>query len=71
MPGARKKEVKDVHEMFGDFLREAAVLVLVFFPLDVSLKNGGSIPLYFLCVTGALSLSLLFAGMYVEKTRGG
>jgi hypothetical protein len=33
----KKREIKDVSEMVGDFLREAAVLVLVFFPLDVAL----------------------------------
>jgi hypothetical protein len=68
--GGRKKEVKDVLEMIGDFLREAAVLVLVFFPLDVALRDGGSVPLSFLAVVGALSLSLLIAGIYFEKRRG-
>jgi hypothetical protein len=68
--GKKRKEIKDVPEMVGDFLREAAVLVLVFFPLDVSLKNGGSVSLSFICIIGALSLSMLVAGIYFEKSRG-
>jgi hypothetical protein len=64
------RDIKDVSEMIGDFLREAAVLVLVFFPLDVALKDGGNVPLSFLCVIGALSLTLLVAGIYFEKRRG-
>jgi len=67
---ARKREVKDVGEMIGDFLREAAVLVLVFFPLDIAMKDGGNIPLSFVSVVIALSLSLLVAGIYFEKKRG-
>jgi hypothetical protein len=66
----KKRDVKDVSEMIGDFLREAAVLVLVFFPLDVAVKDGGNVPLSFLCVIGALSLTLLIAGIYFEKRRG-
>jgi hypothetical protein len=66
----KKREIKDVSEMLGEFFREAAVLVLVFFPLDVALKDGGNVPFPFLCVVGALSLTLLIAGIYFEKRRG-
>ena len=70
MASGKKREIKDVGEMVGEFLREAAELVLVFFPLDVALKDGGNVPLSFICVIGALSLSLLVAGIYFEKRRG-
>lgn len=66
----RKRDIKDVSEMLGEFFREAAVLVLVFFPLDVALKDGGRVPLSYICIVGALSLSLLIAGIYFEKRRG-
>ena len=70
MASGKKREIKDVSEMVGEFLREAAVLILVFFPLDVALKDGGNVPFSFICVIGALSLSLLVAGIYFEKRRG-
>jgi len=64
------KKTKDVLEMLGDFFREAAVLVTVFFPLEFALKGGGSMSLSFLVTICCLILLLLGMGMACEKMRG-
>ena len=63
------KRTKDVVEMLGDFLREAAVLVPVFFPLEVALKNDGKLTFTFAIGVLAFSLSLLILGIICEKMR--
>ena len=58
--------------MIGEFLREAAVLVLVFGLLDRWLRNDRG-PMtwgYGLSVLGA-SMFLLASGILVERVRGG
>jgi hypothetical protein len=61
-------ERKAVAEMVGEFLREAAVLVLVFFPLDWAMSPTG---LTWKWLTGALCASglLLFLGVLLERNR--
>jgi hypothetical protein len=55
--------------MVGDFLREAAVLVLVFFPLDWVMSPTRTLTWPWL--TGALLASslLLFLGIVLERNR--
>jgi len=64
------KKTRDVLEMLGDFFREAAVLVTVFFPLDFALKGQGALSLPFLILICCLSLLLLTMGITLEKLRG-
>ena len=54
--------------MFGEFLREAAVLVAVFIPLDVVMTTK-SLTFAHLLSTLALSGTLLVVGMYLETSR--
>jgi hypothetical protein len=63
------KKTKDVLEMFGEFLREAAVLVPVFFLLEYAIKYDGKLPLQFVLVVLSLSLLLLILGIICEKMR--
>jgi hypothetical protein len=57
--------------MIGDFFREVAVLVTVFFPLEFALKDGqGKVSLVFLIVVSCVALSSLMAGIVFEKMRG-
>jgi hypothetical protein len=58
---------KSVMEMVGEFLREAAVLVLVFVPLDVAVRekfSGAGL-------AGALVISagLLIGGIILQRKR--
>lgn len=55
--------------MLGDFLREAAVLVIVFYPLDRYFndqhpESGNIVPVK---IVAGLSSLLLIAGMMLEK----
>ncbi len=63
------RKTKDVVEMLGDFLREAAVLVPVFFLLEYSLKYDGNLPVTFVLAVCGLSLFLLTLGIVCEKLR--
>ena len=57
-----------VLEMLGSFLREAAVLVFVFAPLDQALSKDGFT--FWFQFTGLVtSLALLVLGILVEKRR--
>lgn len=61
-------EKASVLEMLGEFLREAAVLVLVFVPLELY-KPGHQISLkWYLCIIG-LSVTLLLSGVFLERIR--
>ena len=68
MAGAKK--TKDVLEMIGEFLREAAVLVPVFFPLEYALRDHGELKFTFILVVLSFSLLLLILGIICEKMRG-
>ena len=64
---ARKS--KDVIEMFGEFFRESAVLVPVFFLLEYAIKYDGELTLNFVLLVLSLSLLLLTLGIVCEKAR--
>jgi hypothetical protein len=61
------KKTRDVSEMVGEFLREAAVLVLVFLPLEEA--KGGVLTLPVVISIGALCIGLLLLGIAFEKWR--
>jgi hypothetical protein len=63
-----KKETKDVLEMLGEFFREAAVLVLIFLPLEISRNEAISVPMAFLI--GFECIAFLLMGISLEKWRG-
>jgi hypothetical protein len=63
------KKTKDVIEMLGEFLREAAVLVPVFFLLEYAIKYDGKLPFNFVLIVICLSLLLLTLGIIREKAR--
>jgi hypothetical protein len=54
--------------MIGEFLREAAVLTLVFYPLEQSRSSEG-LGLGFFGMTFIASSLLLVTGMLIEKFR--
>ena len=70
MYGVANKKTRDVLEMLGDFFREAAVLVTVFFPLDFALQSRNALSMPFLILICCLSLLLLIMGIALEKLRG-
>jgi hypothetical protein len=57
-----------VAEMFGEFLREAAVLVLVFVPLELY-KPTHSMSYIRLTIVVAFSLATFVAGVVIERIR--
>ena len=63
------KRSRDVLEMLGEFFREAAVLVLIFYPLEMARSNG-SLPLLFVFLVGVGCIVLLLMGIVLEKMRG-
>ena len=63
------KRTKDVIEMFGEFFREAAVLVPVFFLLEFAIKYDGKLTFNFVLLVLGLSLLLLTLGIICEKAR--
>jgi hypothetical protein len=62
-----ERERNSVLEMCGEFLREAAVLVLVFVPLE--LYRGGSMKRGWFLWTITFSAVLLFCGIFLESIR--
>lgn len=57
-----------VLEMIGEFLREAAVLVLVFVPLELN-KPGHQIAARWYVGIVSFSLFLLLGGIFLERIR--
>jgi hypothetical protein len=55
--------------MFGEFFREAAVLVPIFFLLEYALKYDGKLTFTFVIAVLGLSLLLLTLGIVCEKLR--
>ena len=55
--------------MFGEFFREAAVLVPVFFLLEYAIKYDGKLTLNFVLLVLSLSLLWLTLGIVREKAR--
>ena len=66
-------EPKSLAEMLGEYLREAAVLILIFVPIDLLIPKGEgqghSISAKWLIATLALSLAMLGAGMWAERRK--
>lgn len=60
-------EKRTVAEMFAEYLREAAVLVLVFAPLDTAV--AGALTLKVVLGTLAMSAFLLGIGIFLEVRR--
>jgi hypothetical protein len=63
---------KEPWEMLGEYLREAAVLVLVFVPIELlipKIKNTNQLPMRWFVFTLALSLTMLFGGMWCERRK--
>ena len=60
-------ETKDVLEMLSEFFREAAVLVLVFLPLEQS--KGWDLAIGKLVSIAALCIGMLVMGIAFEKWR--
>lgn len=58
---------KQIEEMLGDFLRDAAVLVLVFALLDKVMAQR--LTLWWVCGTIAISGLLLILGILLERWR--
>ncbi len=61
-------ERRSVADMLGEFLREAAVLIIVFSPLDRIVRNQ-PLTLTYVNVIVALSGALLGLGMGFERWR--
>jgi len=56
--------------MLGDFFRDAAVLVLVFYPLESARKNNGDLSLPFILIVGCTCIACLVMGIVLEKMGG-
>lgn len=61
---------KSIADMLGEYLREAAVLLLIFVPVDLVIPrylNKQPLPAIWLLGTLALSLAMLALGIWVER----
>jgi hypothetical protein len=61
---------KTTAEMISEYLREAAVLVAVFIPLDRILSQGKTFTRQWFWITVGISTLLLVAGITLERVRG-
>jgi hypothetical protein len=57
-------EHKEKSQLLGDFLREIAVLIIVFYPLDAGFKNTFEWSIFVL--VAVLAFTLLWFGMILE-----
>ena len=60
---------KTIAEMISEYLREAAVLVAVFIPLDRILSQEKSFTRQWFWITVGVSAILLVAGRTLERVR--
>ena len=67
---ASRRRPKDVSEMLGEFFREAAVLLLVFYPLEASRNGNGNLSLPFILIVGCACIVCLLMGIVFEKMKG-
>ncbi|MFZ1138406.1 MAG: hypothetical protein ABR881_00830 [Candidatus Sulfotelmatobacter sp.] len=61
---------KSIREMLGEYLRDAAVLVLIFVPVDILIPryiNKQTIAARWLLATLGLSAVMLVLGIWVER----
>ena len=63
------RDRKSVPEMGAEFLREAAVLVAVFVPMDIVLVQRVPLTLEDAVITLAMTAALLVPGMTIERWR--
>ena len=63
-----RRERRSVSEMLGEVMREVAVLLLVFMPLDLAIQGHGLTTRWVTAIL-ALPAAFLVAGIYVERTR--
>ena len=68
MPGAAGGGKKSLEEMFGEMLREIAVLVVVFVPLDALLAPE-KIPEDFTPLMVTVILATVVLGILLERLR--
>jgi len=64
----RLAKPKSRSEMVGEFLREVAVLLIVFAPLE-ALFNPGALPWWEIAAILAMASSVGYVGMRLEETR--
>jgi hypothetical protein len=62
---------KATAEMIGEFMREVALLVLVFVPLEFFLQAPGQYRWPGIVAASILSVILLTIGIIIERVRGG
>jgi hypothetical protein len=62
-----EQEKSSVSEMIGEFLREAAVLILVFVPIEFYKTKDISLS-WFLVIVG-FSILMLISGVVLERIR--
>lgn len=67
---ASKRRPKGVLEMLGEFFREAAVLLLIFYPLEASRNAKGDLSLPFILIVGSACITCLLMGIVFEKMKG-
>jgi len=71
--GLNPHKPKSFSEMFGEYFREAAVLILIFVPVDLLIPRGEgqgrSISARWLAATLLLSLAMLGFGMWLERRK--
>jgi hypothetical protein len=70
LDGFNRHTPKSVREMLGEYLRDAAVLVLVFIAVDILIPRytrGETIAARWLFATLGLSLAMLVLGIWAER----
>jgi hypothetical protein len=60
---------KAVLEMVADFLREAAVLLAVFMPLEIGIVSGQPLTAGWIAAIVGVAGSFLLAGVLLERMR--
>jgi hypothetical protein len=60
---------KAVLEMIADFLREAAVLLAVFMPLEIGIVSGQPLTIGWIAAILAVAGGLFLAGIVLERIR--
>jgi hypothetical protein len=63
------QERKSFAEMIGEFMRELALLLLVFVPLDWVFRAGGKRLWIELAICGTVSVVVLTVGLMIELWR--
>jgi hypothetical protein len=66
-----RNPLKDRKEMYGDFLREVAALIVIFIPLEVAIRQGATWQLFLAFTSGSFVISgaALLYGIRLERRR--